>query len=472
MTESQAQWAVEWEDEVAVSGADYGNNRPRMVLDDNGNPHVIWGQSSGHNLWYSKFEGSSFTSPMELTQGDQEVFTSDWAGPDIGSGGSSLFVTFKIVPESATGVYMIRSLDGGETWSDTIRVDELEGLDSQSRFPVITGDDSGNPAINFMVFDGNYQDPRYEIMTSQDGGDSFGPLVNASTDLFEGEVCDCCMGDILFRDGRLISLFRGNDENIREIKAVTSTDWGISFDEGFEVDETETYSGQCFSSGPDGVLVNGTLYSTFRATLAGDVRVVLSAYDLNGDELFWHQPVDDSFEGNYSQSDPKVGANDEFILVAWQQGTSLDKEIYMSLLENGSTPNLVSTTIINASSNGLQINPEIVITDDNTVHAVWQDKGSANVIYRKGQVVQAVGVTEPKQKLELRVIPNPSNGNFRVSNPLKEAIQIEVLSAVGKLVLRETIGALETYELLISVPGSYYVRSDHDQIHTSVVTVY
>lgn len=430
-------WEVQWNDPLVVNVDGSDNNRPKISVNASNEPVVIWGKDNGRTLYTAKLDGESFTDPTELTSQSFDIFTSDWAGPEMGSNGDVIFVVFKRYPENLHGVYSVKSLDGGTTWSDTIRVDNIPVGDIQSRFPNVVVDDNGNPAVTIMTFTGNYLDPEYEILTSTDGGANYGELVNASTGFFDGEVCDCCTAEIVFDGSRLVQVYRNNDENIREIRAVMSQDWGQTFVESFEIDNSETYSNVCFSSGPNGIIMGDNLLSAYRVNTDQGPRVMFSSMNLATGSQEIEEHIAPEAQPSIGQTSPAVAGDGDWLGVVWQEETTNDDNIHFAFSSTGDQGIInAPVEVLNFQLPGKQVNADLAFKDE-VFHAVWQDKATGLVMYRKGTIVEATDISD--LSVEISVFPNPSTDLFQVALGNINADQYKVYDGKGALILTQTI---------------------------------
>lgn len=143
---------ITWSMGMNISTNTYSNMHPRMTLDRSGNPLVIWGRMSDASVFFSRWSGTMFTTPVKLN-GTLSVAAASWMGADIASHGDTIFVVMKEIPEADTArhIYIVKSFDGGMTFSSPLQVDHI--ADSISRFPTITTDATGNPIVAFMKLD-------------------------------------------------------------------------------------------------------------------------------------------------------------------------------------------------------------------------------------------------------------------------------------------------------------------------------
>lgn len=403
-TRAQSVVDIVWEDPIAVAPETYDNNRPRMALNASGQPVVMWGQNSGNQVHVAVFNGSAFDYVGNILPEGVEAFTADWAGPDLDANGGNVGVVFKRYPEDVYGAYLMQSIDGGQTWGDTVRIDPGLEVDFQSRFPTLAYDASGEAAVTLMTFEGNYLDPAYEVALGTENNTAFTPLTNTSTAFFEGEACDCCMADLVHSGDELIQLYRNNTFNVREVKAVRSTSNGAAWEESFNCDLSGTYSNVCFSSGPSSAMRDGMLYSAFRSNLEDGVRTQVSVNDLSTGEVVESVTLDQEVAWNVSQNNARLALNEQYVAVVWEEVRTTTTNVLMAF--GAGTPALLAAhDTVNVEFSGRQVNPDIAM-DGTYVHVVWQDKEFDQVMYRRGVLPAPVSV-EPAEETSLMAAPNP-----------------------------------------------------------------
>ena len=101
------------------SGAD-GYGRPRVALTNN-HPIVIWRKdSTPKTIRASKWNGTGFSNPYNITLSG--VLPDSWDGPELATKGDTVYVVFPSTATTQSSIMLIRSFDGGNTFSDTIRV--------------------------------------------------------------------------------------------------------------------------------------------------------------------------------------------------------------------------------------------------------------------------------------------------------------------------------------------------------------
>src|SRR6185436_19782750 len=102
---------ITWSPQTTIAGSSFSNLHPRIALDGAGTPLVLWGNSNSEKAYFSRWNGSGFTTPVALNPTTAPVFAADWAGPDITSYGDNVYVVYKEKPEIDTDrhIYLVRS---------------------------------------------------------------------------------------------------------------------------------------------------------------------------------------------------------------------------------------------------------------------------------------------------------------------------------------------------------------------------
>jgi len=397
-----------------VSDGLSGYNHPRIVLDGDENPVVIWGNDEDTHL--SRKVGVYFTAPLMLDPMGMSIFSASWAGPDIAAKGDTMFVVFKENPEDAAPVYCLASYNGGETFSEPVIVDGMIGA-NVSRFPSVTVDADGNPLVAFMKLDADFLNAQYVVAKSDDYGASFNMDVIASG-YSGGEVCDCCPVGITSSDNFVTTLFRDNLDNLRNSWAGISADGGNTFDTGFQIDQTDWTVFACPASGPDGVIINDNLYTVFMSAGEGDLRVYWTASSLTDFTDETDKRVSAEIEGLSVQNYPRIANYGKAVAIVWKQVENANSLIPISFTNdiNVGFP-LDYDTVANLDFYGLE-NADVAVSS-NKVHVVWQDNYNDAVMYREGLYVEPVAVNQVVVENDIIVFPNPTGSFINISSKIE-----------------------------------------------------
>lgn len=382
---TQTTW-LEWDPVIDVNPTGTGTLRPRIALNAAGDPVVIWGDNSPMTNLVAVGNGASFNAPVEVTGPAWMPSVADWMGSSIAAKGDTVWVVIKAMPEDSWPIYVRRSIDGGSTWSDTVRVDPYDGL--VSRFPSIALDDDGDPLVQYMQFDSGYFGARQVVVKWN--GTGFDAPVQVSTPFSSGDVCDCCPNQIVHGAGGVAALYRNAESNVRTIWGAASVDAGITFPIGEELDQSGWVLGACPSSGPDGLIDDGQLFFTWMSGASNGTKVYVGSASASDLGLGPQTPVHGGQPTALQQNFPRIAGNADTLGVVWQQSSGGQHEILFSYSTTGLT-GLGEPDTVNTSLPGLQRTPDIEYRDG-SFHLIWSDAASNTVRYRKARIASDVGV--------------------------------------------------------------------------------
>ncbi|MDG1776138.1 MAG: T9SS type A sorting domain-containing protein [Crocinitomicaceae bacterium] len=456
---------ITWDPPADVSSSVFDNNFPRIVMDASGDPMVTW--SDGDNLYFAKWNGTGFSAPAQLNPGGVTIAGLNWQGPDIASRGDTLYAVYKQTPETASTSYVwcVSSFDGGQNFNAPVRVDYI--ADSISRFPTVSVDNTGNPLVGFMKFNSDFSEARWVVAKSTDMGASFNTDELASEwSSPTSEVCDCCPGQIVSEGNTVAMLYRDNFSNVRDTWAGISNDGGSSFVGGMDVDQLGWVIMSCPSSGPDGVIIGDTLYSTYMSG-ASNIRVYYnksSISSLTGSPAI---PLDQSVSGLASQNYPRLDHSENAMAFVWQQVASASQQLAIQFTEDITTGINTIQEIVDSDN----IGHVDVALQDGVIFVVWEDGGSGTVKYRRGTYNNVAELDQNETISTVRVFPNPSNDQWRISGI--EGLDLSSYTLLDNSGSRIPISIEQTSnELIIRnkniVPGTYHLRITTD---SSVITL-
>jgi hypothetical protein len=426
--------SLTWSSEVIVAnGNTYGYTRPRIAVTTGNIPIVMWGGGmSSEPLYVARWNGTGFNMPVTVTPNNVDPAVMTWQGPDLAANGNTAYVVFKREPEMTSNIYIVKSIDGGVTWSDTTRVDGMNG--PYTRFPSLAVTSSGNPAVLFMTFDMSWMNAGYAVTNSTNGGASFPMPVNVSN-LGSSNVCDCCPAYMAIDGNNQAAAWRRNSSNIRDMWAGVSTNSGTSFPTGFDVDNTNWMLSSCPSSGPAPYFDNDSLYTVFMSGASGDNRIYFNSKNIttqqNGFTSMLYPNVPSADIQNY----PFIAGSGDTIVVVWQESSGGNINTYCTWSVTGSA-GLFSTTpvMVNSSMGGIRQNPHVAYSNGK-FHFVFADVTNGNVIY-KSATISPNSVEEINSKPSLRAYPNPANGSVTLDlSPLKgQAANVKISDMSGRIV--------------------------------------
>lgn len=461
---SFAQSNITWSAPMDVAPSSFSNNYPRITLDAAGNPMAIWGDFSTSNARFSRWNGSAFTTPVSLNPASIPVYVTNWTGPDIASKGDTVYAVFKKIPYYTNPSYVVRSFDGGINFSSPVQVDFI--ADSISWLPTIGTDAIGNPLVAYMKLDSGFIDSRWVVAKSINFGSTFLTDVKASGYSGATEVCDCCPGTIVSSSGKMTMLYRDNLSNIRDMWAGISTDNGNSFPGGINVDQNNWVISACPASGPDGVIVDDTLYSVFMSGASGKNLVYTNKNSLSTPASSTGNLITGNFAGLTQQNYPRIANYNSAVAIAWKQATSGGSQLGLFFTANIHSGFPAAYDTVAMGNFNSVINTDVAVFNG-TIHLVWQDNTSGTVKYRKGTFSPSSVSQNPISSYSnLQLYPNPSNGIFTIQYPEKIS-GIEIVNVFGEEVIPLHLSPLGE-SVIVTLPsglgqGIYFVKISNDK---------
>ena len=452
----KAQYHVEWSFPTAVSNDEsYGNKRPAMALQANGSPAVVWGKNSPDNVYFSKWDKEFFTAPVQLNPAGTTAFIYDWAGPEIASFGDNLYVVYKQMPELTGPIILLRSTDAGNSWEAPVTVDNNPGF--ITNFPSITINESGNPIITYMVSNTDYTNAQYYTTASSDFGTSF-PDATLSSEYSGGEACDCCTATIVSSPDYVATIYRDNLSNVRNVWTGISTDGGITFAEGMQVDETNWNIFACPSSGPTGFIWEDNLYTSWMSASSGESLIytsVSSLSTLTDSEDIEVTGLTDNLNG---QNAPRMTHYENAACLIWRQ-TDFDfhSQLMLQFSEDLDEGWGEVDTLWDQDNYGI-IQGDVAMSDED-IHIIWQDNNAGKIYYAFGSYLEEeTGVQNNEPAQQLITFPQPADNNLFVNNFEGSINSIALISINGGRILPDY--SLDHNQIILQtqkIPAGFYV---------------
>lgn len=407
-TSGFAQNKVIWYDPITVADKTYGNLHPRIALDKNYKPIVLWGDPNG-NAYMSKMTPKGFAEPVQINEPGQHVFTESWAGPEMTNHGDTVYVVYKHLPEERSHIFLKHSYDGGATFSIETMVDDSDGF--ISRFPTVAIDPYGNPLVAYMRLNAGFKDPRYVVVKSKDLGETF--TSDAVVNNFSGGlVSDCCPATVVESGNATVIVYRDNLSDVRNVWAGISTNMGNSFRKGLQLDTTNWSTKACPAHPPHGIIISDTLYSVYSSGAGDSMLVYLSKASLHGLAAITY-PLTGNFVGLTSQNFPRIANSGNAAAIVWEQSRGVNNEICM-LFTNEITNGFPA--LHDVMKVGSPANADVALADGH-VHVVWQDDSSGNIYYRTGSYQQTVANKLLAENTTVYLQPTKSGKYFTVTLP-------------------------------------------------------
>lgn len=420
-----AQAGLQWGAVQDCNAPGEGGLRPRIALNAAGQPVVLWGASSPAANRVAVGNGSGFGPSVEVSLPGLVPSVADWMGSSIAAKGDTAWVVMKATPEESRPLYVRRSVDGGHTWGDTVRVDPFDGL--VSRFPSIAITSGGDPVVQYMQFDSGYEGARQVVCRSTGG--VFAPPVQVSTPFAEGDVCDCCPNQVLTAGERMVALYRHAGSNVRVMWAAASTDGGATFPTGTVIDTTGWVFPACPSSGPGGLIDGDSVRYVWMSGANNGNKIYLASAATDGLGLGRTRLVQAGQAANLQQNFPRIAGHGDTLGIVWQQTQAGQSEVLFSWSVTG-PHGLGQPDTVNSFITGAQRTPDIAFANG-TFHLVWSE-GTSQVRYRTATITAGVGVHELEGPAALRCWPDPATDLLQLDGDWNA---VQVLGMDGRVLL-------------------------------------
>jgi hypothetical protein len=227
--------------------------------------------------------------------------------------------------------------------------------------------------------------------------------------------------------------YRDNDSDIRDTWAGVSTDGGLSFPSGMDVDQQGWSIMACPSSGPDAVIVGDDLYTTYMSGATGPSLVsynVSSISSLTGSMAI---ALDQSSPTNLvSQNFPRVDYNGGSMAFVWKQYSDGNEELAIQFTENINTGINALQEIVDINN----VNGVDVMLYDGTIWVVWEDESSGTVKYKNGTYTSYLNIESLQETASQFLIkPNPSYENWKISgNTNSNITKFRISNSCGEII--------------------------------------
>lgn len=418
--------SVSWNAPLSVASTTYNNTFPRLSLITGDRPLVTWGSPS--KVYSAVWNGTAFSTPLTITPTGVTPYIQTWTGAESDAEGDTVFVTFGTSPINLGIVYTVRSVNGGLSYEDTVRVTGAGIGPGQARFPSVAITPGGNPVVQFLHMNASFADAEYSVARSLTAGANYLTEVNASA-IAPGEVCDCCPGSISTSGNKHVALYRNAGSDIRTIYAACSYDGSATYTQNTEVDQSNWHYMTCPSSGPSGVIVGDSLIATWMSAS----KVYIGTMNINDQQVGFNRLLGTGISG--AKNFPRITAKGDTVAVVWQGYVMGNYEVMMSTSVTGAAGIGVHIDTLTKNFTGAQTRPDVEI-NNGRVHVIYTDDNADDVKYLSGIMGGPIGMSENKKASTFQLVSAYFNhGNFYLvaESPNETNARIQVVSAAGTI---------------------------------------
>lgn len=421
---------------VTIEGEDYGFRSPKVISygENNDEVMVFWSRTGSEQaMFISTLSDGVFTAPTPVPAGNAEPnLWSGNLGPGIASFGSHIYITFEVY---GSAIYCVHSADGGSSWDEPVAA-FTPPVGRFSTIPNIAVDASGDVYVAYVNTNSAEEDAHYGLVKSTNQGASFTDEVIVSESVLADEVCECCNGNIeIGLDNEIYVGFRNNSDNLRDCWLVKSTDLGASFEDIYDVDDSDWILNGCPANGPDFTVTEGELATVFFTGADDfDEDVYFTLLDTASGVVSSAESILLSNEGAIGQNSARIASNSQGeIMVVFQESLQFSQNIGFSLAQNGSE--LGQQSHVLNDSTGNQKQPDVMAIG-NVFHVVYEESSLGTVMYHT--VTSDLNSVLEEESVAFLLYPNPAENLIHIkgSGPV---VNYEIISPLGRSVLKESI---------------------------------
>lgn len=232
----------------------------------------------------------------------------------------------------------------------------------------------------------------------------------------------------------------------------------VSYHGGFALENNNWMVMSCPASGPDGVIIDDTLYSTFRNGAGGMYTCYVSKLSLSAMTLGSAVNVTAPFMGLNQQNYPRIATDGSAMAIVWRQRVNGSVQLPVSFTGNIANEFLTAYDTVDMDN---ITNADVAMYAGN-LWVEWQDDLSGNVKFRQVTYNYVATLNLPAQST-MTVFPNPSNAVAIINTSEREISSVSIRNTTGEKVdanNRLSGYALANYSLqLRDMPcGSYFIH--------------
>jgi hypothetical protein len=467
----RSQTGLVWSSAVPVSSGTYSNIYPRLTLVTGNKALVTWENDVNGNLYSSRWTGSAFATPVKVNPVGVMPFVAAWAGAEVAASGDTVFVVFSTDDVLTGKVYAIRSINGGLSYGDTVRVDQPGQI---PRFPAVAVMPGGNPVVNYMTINSSTMSgAEYALSRSLNGGGNYSPALVPSLSA-PGDVCDCCPGSITVSGNRHALMYRNNDSNIRDIWASFSSDSGTTYPVSMEVDQSNWMIMSCPSSGPSGIINGDTLTTVWMSDATGDGSIYAGTSSMSNQQVGLNRMVFPTPGKN--QNYPVIAGRGDTLGVVWQGVNAGAWDVMFTYSLTGASGLGFTVDTVTRSTGGNQIRPDLEYANGK-FHLTYSDDIGGNVKYRTATINTSTIIEESSAEFSFNSFYSDNTIHLRIKSVKSFHAMCRLYNAIGQQAgiseLNIEEGANEYHIPAELRNGIYFIviKDEYGNLFTSKLTI-
>lgn len=339
--------------------------------------YMSWLQATstgGQELLFSRLDGDTWSAPARIAASDR--FFVNWADfPSLTPGRDGKLWAHWLQRGSEGGydygIRIVRSSDGGATWSEPFTPHE-DGTPTEHGFVSVMPTDDG---IGLIWLDGRQMDGGHGDEPSASGAMTLRYREIAANGtpgpemLLDARTCECCQTWVTATPSGPVAVYRDRSEGeIRDIYVTRLVDG--TWTEGVPVHEDGWTIGACPVNGPKSAMAAGHLAVTW-FTAADDLARVKVAFSRDNGASFGPPLVID--DGNPGGRVDLLGLESGDFLVTWLERTGgAGAEVRMRRVSPAGalSESVILTTTASSRATGF---PRIIAEPRGSILLAWTD---------------------------------------------------------------------------------------------------
>lgn len=440
---------------IDVCTSTYQGNRPKIALLNETTPVVTFCRvNPDPAVFVSMWNGTDFGTPVRISPTGTMPLASIVNGPEITIQGNTIMIVYAshCMADTTRNIYLVKSSDGGISWSDTINVAKYPDT-INVEYPSMVILPNGNPVITFMHASDSYDTTQMVSCFSTDGGNTFSVPQNISS-LNPGMVCECCPNSLVNNGDTLILAYRINDNNLRDFYSVVSYDGGQTFTNGYRIDNSGWINPVCPTNGIDLLALPGKILAAFPSTSGSYIQLKTGSITFPTMTIGTN-PLLDPAPATYNQFYPALAGNADTMCAVWHDNRSSNYDAIASV-SLGGIAGFAAPQIINDITTSTQKQTDVAY-GKGYFHFVYYDY-TGKTKYRLGSLFPN-SVEENKSENNISIYPNPSQDGITITSA-KDILVIKITDITGKTLLEKNVsGTKEKIPGEIFSPGIYFVEA-------------
>lgn len=443
-----AQWEPDYRITYTSDSSILGTGKSHCIAASSDTVHIIWFEKA-YDLW-NIFYKQSINNGTNWGPDVQLTFTSDISMyPSLCLESSKIYVVWRETVYDNMEICFLRSLDGGNTWDEPIRLTE----DAEASYAAAIASRGPSVHMTWVSQDTVKDTWTVRYMRSLDDGSTWGSdvVISAGSTMAYNPTIELNGTEIYIA-------WNDNRDGNFEIYYRYSTDEGLSWSPETRLTYTNDHS---FAPS---LAVSGTYIYVAWMEMSGGFFRVNTKGSLDAG-MTWSEDVVATPLFSHAMF-PNLCLSNSTLHLVWQDQRSGHYDVYYNYSIPGWNCWFQETRLNEVSISSEH--PFLAISGP-AIHTIWSDYRDTNfeIYYKRNPTGNLIG-SVPSYDLNSRIYPNPSAGLFRIEFQNKNFTcgTIQIVNLTGQVILYRAIKNIlnnNSFQVDISSApdGIYFIRIDN-----------